>query len=84
MKLLLGCPSSKLYDVISAVNEDLKEISSWCCRASLPINTDKAKLLYVGAPQLTRTLPAVLPSVTMLGTGIKPVAVTNDLGVHIT
>ena len=82
-KLLLGFPSSKLYDVISAVNEDLKEISSWCCRNSLLINPDKTKLLYVGVPQLMRILPAVLPSATMLGTEIKPVAVAKDLGVHI-
>ena len=82
-KLLLGFPSSKLYDVISAVNEDLKEISSWCCRNSLLINPDKTKLLYVGVPQLMRILPAILPSATMLGTEIRPVAVAKDLGVHI-
>ena len=58
-KLLLGFPSSKLYDVISAMNEDLLEISSWCCRNSLLINPDKTKLLYVGVPQLMRILPAV-------------------------
>ena len=61
----------------------LKKNSSWCCRNSLLINPDKTKLLYVGVPQLMRTLPAVLPSTTMLGTEIKPVAVTMDLGVHI-
>ena len=30
-----------------------------------------------------RTLPATLPSATILGTEIKPVTVTKDLGVHI-
>ena len=34
-----------LDDIISAVNEDLKEISIWCCRNSLLINPDKTKLL---------------------------------------
>ena len=82
-KIFLGFPSSKLHDVIYAVNEDLKEILSWCCRNSLLINPDKTKLLYVGVPQLMRTLPATLPSATILGTENKPVTVTKDLGVYI-
>ena len=81
--LFLGFPASELNDVISAVNEDLKEISIWCCRNSLLINPDKTKLLYVGVPQLMRTLPTPLPSATMLGTQIKPVTVAKDLGVYI-
>ena len=40
-KLFLGFPASELDDVISAVNEDLKEISTWCCTNSLLINLDK-------------------------------------------
>ena len=82
-KLFLGFPASELDDVISAVNEDLKEISIWRCRNSLFINPDKTKLLYVGVPQLMRTLPTPLPGATMLGTQIKPVPVAKDLGVHI-
>ena len=54
-KLFLGFPASELNDVISAVNENLKEISIWFSRNSLPINPDKTKLLYVGVPQLMRT-----------------------------
>ena len=83
IKLFLGFPSSELDDVISAVNEDLKEISIWCCRNSLLINPDKTKLLYVGVPQLVRTLPTPLQSAIMLGTQIKPVTVAKDLGVYI-
>ena len=71
------------FNCISEVNEDLKEISIWCCRNSLLINPDKTKLLYVGVPQLMRTLPTPLPSATMLGTQIKPVTVAKDLGVYI-
>ena len=82
-KLLLGFPSNKINDIISAVNEDLKEILSWCCRNSLLINPDKTKLLYVGVSQLMRTLPDTLPSATVSGSEIKPVTVTKDLGVHI-
>ena len=40
-KLFLGFPASELKDVISAVNEDLKEIAIWCCRISLLINVKK-------------------------------------------
>ena len=82
-KLFLGFPSSKLHDVIFAVNEDLKNISTLCCRNLLLINPDKTKLLYVGVPQLMRTLPATLPTATILGTEIKPVTVAKDLGVHV-
>ena len=82
-KLFLGFPSNQLCEIISAVNEDVKESSSWCCRNSLLINPDKTKLLYVGVPQLMRTLPGTLPSATLLGTVIKPVTVAKDLGVHI-
>ena len=56
-KLFLGFPASELNDVISAVNEDLKEMSIWCCRISLLINLKKTKLLHVGVPQLMRTYP---------------------------
>ena len=82
-KPFLVFPASELNDVISAVNETLKEISIWCCRNSLLINPDKTKLLYVGVPQLMRTLPTPLPSANMLGTQIKPVIVAKDLGVYI-
>ena len=54
-KPFLVFPASELNDVISAVNENLKEISIWCGRNSLPINRDKTKLLHVGVPQLMRT-----------------------------
>ena len=82
-KPFLVFPAGELNDVISAVNETLKEISIWCCRNSLLINPDKTKLLYVRVPQLMRTLPTPLPSATMLGTQIKPVTVAKDLGVYI-
>ena len=83
-KVFLGFPASELNDVVSTVNEDLKEILLiWCCRNSLFINPDKTKLLYVGVPRLMRTLPTLLPSVTMLGTQIKPVTVAKDVGVYI-
>ena len=40
-KLFLGFPANELDDVISAVNEDLKEISIWCCINSLFINPNQ-------------------------------------------
>ena len=51
----LGSPAANLNVVISAVNEDHKEISIWCCRNSLLMNHDKTKHLYAGVPQLMRT-----------------------------
>ena len=78
--LFFGFPSSKLP---CCKRRSEKKISFLCCRNSLLINPDKTKLLYVGVPQFMRTLPATHPSATVLGTEIKPVAVTKDLGVHI-
>ena len=66
---------------ISAVNNDLKNISNWCANNSLLINPDKTKLVVVGLPQLTKKLPAI--SLSLLGKTISPVSVAKDLGVFI-
>ena len=58
-------------------------MSIWCCRNSLLINPDKTKLVYVGVPQLMRTLATPSPTAKMLETQIKPVTVAKDLGVCI-
>ena len=79
-KLFLGFPASELDGVISAVNEDLKEISIWCCRNSLLINQTKQSFFMWASHN---SLPTPLPSATMLGTQIKPVTVAKDLGVYI-
>ena len=57
-------------------------IASWCCTNSLLINPDKTKLLVIGVPQLTRSLPSI-PPLKLLGKEIKPVTVAKDLGVII-
>ena len=67
---------------VTAVNQDLRDISSWCCAHSLLINPDKTKLIFVGVPQLTRRI-STLPPVMLLGKEVKPSSVTKDLGVHI-
>ena len=67
---------------MAAVNEHLRDISSWCCAHSLLINPDKTKLIFVGVPQLTRSI-STLPPVMLLGKEVKPCTVTKDLGVHI-
>ena len=73
------------YSSGSPPDEDVKEISTWCCRNSLLINPDKTKLLYVGVSLLMGTLPATLLRATILETEIKlkPVTVAKDLGVHM-
>ena len=53
-----------------------------CCTNSLVINPDKTKLLVIGVPQITRSLP-FFPVVKLLGKEIKPVSVAKDLGVII-
>lgn len=63
------------------VNDDLREITKWCCRNSLLINPDKTKLLVIGVLQLTKTLSPL--SVTLIDKVIEPVTMAKDLGVYI-
>ena len=78
-------PSSQLPEAMAVVNQDLRDISSWCCAHSLLINPDKTKLIFVGVPQLTRSISALPPVISpvLLGKEVKPSTVTKDLGVHI-
>ena len=80
-KIFLAVPPGHLSDAVSAVNNDLADITRWCCINSLLINPDKTKL-FVGIPQLLRSLPP-LPPVMLLGQEIKPVPFTRDLGITI-
>ena len=57
-------------------------IARRCCTNSLVINSDKTKLLVIGVPQITRSLP-FFPVVKLLGKEIKPVPVVKDLSVII-
>ena len=81
-KVFMELPSSQHPEAVTAVNQDLRDISSWCCAHSLLINPDKTKHIFVGVPQLTRSI-STLPSVMLLGKEVKPSTVTKDLGVHI-
>ena len=80
-KLLLALPPNQTADAVSMLNDDLREITKWCCRNSLLLNPDKTKLLVIGVPQLTKTLPTL--SVTLMGKKIEPVTTAKDLGVYI-
>ena len=81
-KVFMTLPSSQLPVAVAAVNQDVRDISSWCCAHSLLINPDKTKLIFVGVPQLTRSI-STLPPVMLLGKEVKPSTVTKDLGLHI-
>ena len=80
-KLLLALPPNQTADAVSMLNDDLREITKWCCRNSLLLNPDKTKLLVIGVPQLTKTLPTL--SVTLMGKKIEPVTTAKDLGIYI-
>ena len=67
---------------MSAVNEDLADITRWGYINSPLINPDETKLLFVGVPQLLRSL-SPLPPVMLSGQEIKPAPFTRDLGVTI-
>ena len=80
-QLYFKFPVSDSQSAITAVNNDLINISKWCASSSLLINPDKTKLVVIGLPQLTKKLPAV--SLSLLDKTISPVPVAKDLGVFI-
>ena len=81
-KIFLSLPPNQISDAVIALNYDLSAIVRWSCTNSLVINPDKTKLLVMGVPQITRSLPSFL-MVKLLGKEIKPVPVAKDLGVII-
>ena len=80
-KLLLALPPNQTTNAVSMLNDYLGEITKWCCRNSLLLNPDKTKLLVIGVPQLTKTLPT--QTITLMGKHIEPVTTAKDLGVYI-
>ena len=74
-KMFLFFPPRDITDASNALNQDLMEISRWCCENSLLINPDKTKLLVIGVPQVLRNLPCL--SITILGKEIEPVSVAK-------
>ncbi|CAB4022194.1 Hypothetical predicted protein, partial [Paramuricea clavata] len=81
-KTFIAFPPRDLSSAISDLNEDLNEISRWCCANSLLINSEKTKVQVIGVSQLIRNLPPI-PPIKILGKVINPVPVVKDLGVSI-
>ena len=81
-KIFIAFPPRDLSSAISDLNEDLNEISRWCCANSLLINSEKTKVQVIGVSQLIRNLPPI-PPIKILGKVINPVPVVKDLGVSI-
>lgn len=66
---------------MTAVNQDLKNVSKWCAKNPLSTNPEKTKLVVVGSAQLIKRLPPI--SLSLLGKTIPPVPFAKDLGVYI-
>ena len=66
---------------MTAVNQDLRNISKWCAKNSLLINPEKTKLVVVGSAQLIKRLPHI--SLSLLGKTFSPVSFAKDLVVYI-
>ena len=81
-KTFIAFPPRDLSSAISDLNEDLNEISRWCCANSLLINSEKTKVQVIGVSQLIRNLPPI-PPIKILGKVINSVPVVKDLGVSI-
>ena len=50
----LTLPPTQPADAITLLNDDLREVTKWCCRNSLLLNPDKTKVLVFGVPQLKK------------------------------
>ena len=66
---------------MTAVNQDLRNISKWCAKNYLLINPEKTKLVVVGSAQLIKRLPHI--SLSLLGKTFSPVSFVKDLVVYI-
>ena len=70
----------ELDAAIEKLEQDLFSIVQLCCENHLLLNPDKTKLLFLGTRQMLNRLPQN-PSMSFLGTTLKPVASAKDLGV---
>ena len=52
-KLLLALPPNQTTDVVSMLNDYLREFTKWCCRNLSLLDPDRTKSLVIGVPQLT-------------------------------
>ena len=66
---------------MTAVNQDLKNVSKWCAKNPLSPNPEKTKLVVVGSAQLIKRLPHI--SLCLLGKTFSPVSFAKDLVVYI-
>ena len=81
-KLYLSFPSPDTDSAITNMNNDLRNICSWCLKNYLVINADKTKLLLIREPQRLRHLNPTV-SINALGKIIDSVPVAKDLGVLV-
>ena len=66
---------------MTAVNQDLKNVSKWCAKNPLSINPEKTKLVVVGSAQLIKRPPHI--SFSLLGKTFSPVSFAKDFVVYI-
>ena len=70
----------ELDAAIEKLEQYLLSIAKQCCENHLLINPNKTKLLFLGTRQILKRLPQN-PSISFLGTTLKPVTSAKDLGV---
>ena len=81
-KLYLSFPVAEASNMIQQINNDLKQIASWCCYNILLINPEKTKLLVLRTRQMLQRLPADF-HVTLLGKKVTPSPSARDLGLQV-
>ena len=70
----------ELDAAIEKLKQDLFSIAKRCCDNHLLKNPVETKLLFLGTRQMLKRLPQN-PSISFLGTTLKPVTSAKDLGV---
>ena len=81
-KLYLSFPVKDATAVVQLINEDLAEITAWCCYNGLLINPDKTNLLVMGNRQMLQRLPKDV-HVTLPGKEVTPSNSARDLGIEM-
>ena len=81
-KVLLSFPVTDFNDAKIKLEEDLRNVATWCCENQLLINPDKTRFMLIGTRQLMSS-HSVDFSISFMGRTLTPVDSARDLGVII-
>ena len=81
-KVLLSFPVADVIDAKFNLEEDLRNVATWCCTNDLLINPEKTKFMLIGTKQMI-SKHSVNFTVSFIGRTLMAVESARDLGVYI-